>query len=344
MTVTVHPSGFSYTLSTPNITTTTFSGNSTLTVQSMRLDPVTLNAAGAQVLRGGHGPVSVNVTSSNTTVGTILGSPVVFNANESSKTVQFDPENGGTTTLAIPAPPPTGFSTPSNLQQITATVTAPNINLNPGSVQIGLDLQVSALISFAVAPPTRRDVTVISNNPAIATITTDPLLEGGSTVTFTNVPATLPGTTVGTIFIQGRSLGTTTLTVQAPGYNNATLSVTINPSGFSYALATPNITTTTAGANTTLTVQSMRLDPLTLNPTSAQPLRGGHASVSVDVTSSNTTVGRIVGSPVVFSVNQSSKTVQFDPLAVGTTTLAIPPPVGFSTPINLQQITATVNP
>ena len=76
----------------------------------------------------------------------------------------------------------------------------------------------------------------------------------------------------------------------------------------------------------------------------AQPLRGGHASVSVDVTSSNTTVGRIVGSPVVFSVNQSSKTVQFDPLAVGTTTLAVPPPVGFSTPINLQQITATVNP
>ena len=88
----------------------------------------------------------------------------------------------------------------------------------------------------------------------------------------------------------------------------------------------------------------MRLDPLTLNPTSAQPLRGGHASVSVDVTSSNTTVGTIVGSPVVFSANQSSKTVQFDPLAVGTTTLTVAPPAGFSTPINLQQIIATVNP
>jgi hypothetical protein len=344
MTVTVHPSGFSYALSTGNITTTTFSGNNTLTVQPMRLDPVTLNAANAQALRGGHAPVTVNVTSSNTTVGTIVGSPVVFNANEVSKTVQFDPANNGTTTLAIPAPPPTGFSTPSNLQQITATVTAPNINLSPGSTQIGLDLQVSAQINFGVAPPTRRDVTVISNNPAIATITTDPLLEGGSTLTFTNVPVTLPGTTVGTFFIQGRSLGTTTLTVQAPGYNDATLNVTVNPSGFSYTLSTGNITTTTGAANTTLTVQSMRLDPLTLNPTFAQALRGGHAPVSVDVTSSNTTVGTIVGSPVVFSATQLSKTVQFNPATVGTTTLAIPPPAGFSTPINLQQIIATVNP
>ena len=117
--------------------------------------------------------------------------------------------------------------------------------------------------------------------------------------------------------------------------------MTVNPSGFSYALSTGNITTTTGAANTTLTVQSMRLDPLTFNPTSAQPLRGGHAPVSVDVTSSNTTVGTIVGSPVVYSANQSSKTVQFNPATVGTSTLAIPPPAGFSTPINLQQIIAT---
>jgi len=185
---------------------------------------------------------------------------------------------------------------------------------------------------------------VTSNNPAVATITTDPLVAGGSTLTFANAPASLPGTTVGTIYIQGRSIGTTTLIVHADGYNDDTMTVTIHPSGFSYALSTGNITTTTFSTNNTLSVQSMRLDPVTLNAAGAQVLRGGHGPVSVTVTSSNTTVGTIVGSPVVFNANESSKTVQFDPLAVGTTTLAIPPPVGFSTPINLQQITATVNP
>ena len=344
LTVTVHPSGFSYALSTGNITTTTFSTNNTLSVQSMRLDPETLNAANAQALRGGHAPVTLNVTSSNTTVGIIVGSPVVFNANESSKSIQFDPANGGTTTLAIPAPPPTGFSTPSNLQQITATVTAPSMTFNSGSVQVGVDLQVSAQINFSVSPPTRRDVTVTSSNPAVATITTDPLVTGGSTLTFANAPATLPSTAVGTIYIQGRSIGTTTLTVHADGYNDDTLTVTVHPSGFSYTLSTGNITTTTFSGNTSLTVQSMRLDPVTLNAANAQALRGGHAPVTLNVTSSNTTVGTIVGSPVVFNANESSKSIQFDPANGGTTTLAIPapPPTGFSTPSNLQQITATV--
>ena len=116
-----------------------------------------------------------------------------------------------------------------------------------------------------------------SSNPAVATITTDPLVAGGSTLTFANAPATLPGTAVGTIHIQGRSIGTTTLTVHADGYNDDTMTVTVHPSGFSYTLSASNITTTTFSGNNTLTVQSMRMDPVTLNAVSAQVLRGGHA-------------------------------------------------------------------
>ncbi|PYV07825.1 MAG: hypothetical protein DMG07_27490, partial [Acidobacteria bacterium] len=42
---------------------------------------------------------------------------------------------------------PAGFSTPSSNQQITATVTAPNINIS--NVRVGRDLETSVFISLA---------------------------------------------------------------------------------------------------------------------------------------------------------------------------------------------------
>ena len=63
------------------------------------------------------------------------------------------------------------------------------------------------------------------------------------------------------------------------------------------------------------------------------------------VTSSNPAVGTIVGSPVAFAPGDSFKTTAaFDPAAVGSTTIAVTTPAGFTTPSNSQSITATVNP
>ena len=340
--VTVNPSGFTFQNGTNNFSTTTFSANTTLGIVSALLDPTTHNYASNQPLRGGYPNVTVDVTSTNPSVGTIVNSPVVFTGGGASgQTVQFDPAAAGTTTLSLV--PPAGFTTPSNLQQATATVTAPNISVS-GTGVVGLDLQTSISVTLGASPPSRRDVTLTSNNPAIATITTDPLVAGAATLTFTNVPATLPGTTVGTFYVQGRSLGTTTITVQAPGYNDATMTVTVTPSGFSFVNGTSNFTTTAGAANRNLGVQAVRLDPTFLNVAAAQALRGGYGPVGLAVTSSNTIVGTIVSSPAVFGSGDSSKTVQFDPASVGTTIISIVPPAGFTTPSNLQQITATVNP
>ena len=338
--ITLTPSGFTFQNGTSNFTTTTFANNSTLGVVSAQLNPTTLNYAANQPLRAGYPTVSVAVTSSLPSVGAIVNSPAVFSAGDSGQTVQFDPAAGGTTTLSLV--PPAGFTTPNNLQQITGTVTAPNISVS-GTGVVGLDLQTSISVTLGASPPSRLDVTLTSNNPAIATITTTPTITGGSTVTFTNVPVTLPGTTVGTFYVQGRSLGTTTITVQAPGYNNATLNVTVNPSGFTFQNGTNNFSTTTFSANTTLGIVSALLDPTTHNYASNQPLRGGYPNVTVDVTSTNPSVGTIVNSPVVFTGGGASgQTVQFDPAAAGTTTLSLVPPAGFTTPSNLQQATATV--
>jgi hypothetical protein len=185
---------------------------------------------------------------------------------------------------------------------------------------------------------------VTVSDGSIAVVSTDPVAAGTSALTLTNVPTTLPGTLAGTIYVQGLVRGTTTITVHAPGYNDATMTVTVHPSGFAFTSGTVSFTTTTTSANRTLTVVPVRLDPVFLNVAAQQALRGGHGDVSVAVTSSSTAVGTIVNSPALFHAGDSSKTVQFDPATVGTTTIAVTTAPGFSMSSNLQQIVATVNP
>jgi hypothetical protein len=68
--------------------------------------------------------VNVTVTSSNPAAGTITVSPVVFAPNTFSVFTAFDPTApGGVSTITVGTP--AGFDTPSNQQQITATVNPP---------------------------------------------------------------------------------------------------------------------------------------------------------------------------------------------------------------------------
>jgi uncharacterized repeat protein (TIGR01451 family) len=328
--VTVDPSGFI--LNTNDITTNTFATNTSIRVDASRLNPTTLAYATTQELRGGL-TAEIPVTSSNTAVGTIVGSPVTLAGGDSFKSVAFDPAALGTTTIS--AGTPAGFSTPSTFQSVTATVNAPTITM--GNAVVGRDLQMSLSISLESAPPSPVTVTVTSDDGAIGTITRDGTVAGGTSVTFTNVS----GTNVGTIFVQGRALGGATLTVQALGYTPDTSTVTVDPSGF--ILNMNDITTTAGAANASLRIDAARLNPASLNWVTSQDVRGG-LNVNVTVTSSNTAVGTIVGSPVAFAPGDSFKTAAFDPAATGTTTIAVTTPAGFSTSSNFRSITATVNP
>jgi len=298
------------------------------------LNPATQAFAAYQPVRGGLSP-AVPIVSSNTNVGTIVGSPAAFAPNVNTvSTPAFDPSGAGTTVVSLTAP--AGFSTPSNFQQFTVTVTAPTISI--GNQTVGVDLQAGASISLGAAPPNPITVTVTSNNGTIATVSSDGTVAGGATLTFTNVTTT----NVGTIFVQGRGRGTTTLTVQATGYTDGTGTVTVDPSGF--ILNTGDFTTTASAANTALSISTVRLNATTLNFAAYQPLRGG-LTASVPIVSSNTTVGTIVGSPAAFAPNVNTvTTAAFNPAAAGTTLVSLTPPTGFSTPSNFQKITVTVNP
>ncbi|AKJ04649.1 Fibronectin type III domain protein [Archangium gephyra] len=321
--------------------TTTFAANTGLTLFMVRLKPGTLLSDGAQPLRPGVGPVSVNVTSSNPTVGTLTTSPVIFTTNQSAATTQFDPANGGTSILSIGTP--AGFSTPSDGQQVTATVTAPNLGL--GDLTLGKDLQASTTVSLgAAAPAGGVPVTITVADPAKAVLSTSATTLGGNSLTFTLAAGTTQTPTIHVQALAGS--GTVQYTASAPGYNSKTSTLTLVPSGVTLAKCgsscDSSFGTTSVAANTWLTLYMVRLNADTLLSEGAQPLRPGVGPVSVNVTSSNPTVGTLTTSPVTFTTHQSTATTQFDPVNAGTSILAIDTPVGFSTPSDGQQVTATV--
>jgi serine protease len=127
-TITVDPSGF--VLTGGNVAAETTGANEPVPVGAARLDAGTLAFAESQPVRPGVS-ADVTVTSSNAAAGTIVGSPVTFDANTSSVDAQFDPAAEGSSTIAVETP--AGFDTPSTMQSVTATVTAPASGSGSGS-------------------------------------------------------------------------------------------------------------------------------------------------------------------------------------------------------------------
>ncbi len=177
-----------------------------------------------------------------------------------------------------------------------------------------------------------------SNGPAIATISNSGTVVGGTTLTFTNVTST----SVGTIYVQGQSVGSTTITVSAPGYVNGSGVVTVDLGGFAFYYD-QDFTTTTASSPTNLTLYPVSLAPGTLTVVQyGFQLNPGLGAISVPVTSSAPGLETITSSPVVFNPGDSGDSTSFQPATVGTSSITVGTPAGFSTPSQYGQATATV--
>ena len=325
-TVTLLPSGF--VISNGNIANASVGGGDVpLGIVPAALQSGTLSLAAYQQLRPGVGAINVGVNSSNTSVATITTSPVVFNAGDQSQTTALHPVGAGTTTVSVATP--AGFSTPSNYQSISATVQGAGINTNT-NVNTGKDLITSAGFSLGTVPASPVTVTVTSNSPSIATVSSSATAAGTSSISFPNVSNQTP-----TYYVQGISTGTGTITIQAPGYGTATVTVTVYPSGF--IVAKSNLSAA-VGTDTTVSISPAVLLPGSLDVYDLQSLRPG-VTVQVPITSSDTTVGTIA-SPV--AVSGGSGTTTFHAVASGTTNLTISTPAGYSTPSVSQQLTVTV--
>ncbi|MGA1981677.1 MAG: hypothetical protein ABSG84_04320 [Acidobacteriaceae bacterium] len=336
-TITVNPSGFVINPSQGNITATPQSNPTTITLMPAILNPGILTYYTSSTLDP-NVSFNVPITSSNMNAGTLSSTSVAFAGGSSSATTIFQPGTmTGTTTIAITDPLNFPFSTPSQDQSITATLSTPNINISNTTTGVSLETPVS--ISLSATPLTPVNVTVASNGTSIATVSNSATTFGQPSVTFTGVT----GTTVGTVWVQGQSLGTTTLTATASGYNNGTGTVTVNPSGFVINPSQSNISTTPTSPATAITLDPAILYPGILTFYGTAELNPGIGPFNIGITSSNTAAGTITTSPVVFHGGDLSDSTAFQPVAAGTTNLVLgAQPAGFSTPTELQQITANV--
>jgi hypothetical protein len=336
-TITVDPSGFTFYYSRPPFTTTTFSSYSTIPVYTTTLRNGNVYNLGLG-LSPGVAPVTVAVTDSAPSVGTITASSLVFNPGDGSQSFNFQPVSAGTATIAISTP--SGYTTG---QFITGdvTVTAPVITV--GNTVTGVNLEAGLNIYLPVTPPNPVTVTVSTPGPLISTLSSSATVAGvsvagKSTVVFTNVTST----NVGTIYVQGQGLGTTTVTVSAPGYIDGQGGVTVNPSGFTY-YGNPNDTLNAAGGTPTQqTVYACVLNPGTLTVYNFNyGINPGFGNVSVPISSSDPTKAS-VASPLVFGAGAGYVNASFQPVATGTTTINIGTPTGFSTPSQYTSATVTV--
>jgi len=351
-------------ISTASFSTTPLNPDTGLTIYATALEPNTLNDIAvnsgcyqvAEAVRPGIGPVSIPVTSNALSVGTITTSPMTFNAGDSSQSTAFHPLSNGTAQVGLGTPSVGGFSTPSNYQQVTATVTNGSVNLSVGSIGNNLQQQVSLSLSVA-APSTGEIITLTSADATKLVLATDPTAAGTGSINVNVAAGAYSSTTP--VYAQALAgTGAVNLTASGPSFDPQTVSVSLVPSGFVLAV-NPCVTTTSfsttllSGSDTPLSVYSVALDPTTLNDVdtngcapNAEPVRPGMAPVSVPVTSGNTSVGTITINPVSFNAGDSTKGTAFHPVANGTSVLSLgtPSAAGFSTPSNFQQVTANVSP
>jgi hypothetical protein len=314
--------------------TTLGAENSDLTIQSARLD-ANGNFAAQQAVRGGLSP-TVNVSSSNPSVGRITTSPVTIAAGTGFVVTQFDPASQGTTTLSVSTP--AGFSTPSQYVSVTATVRTPNLSVS--NAEVGRALQTVGTVFLGETAPDGGVVVTLTSNSGSLLLSNAETTAGTPSITVT-VPA---GQSSATFVLQALSAtGTATYTATAAGYAPKTGVVTFRrsglviagPFGFGFALFA-NI----AAGNQVVTVSTAMLndnDAFMMT----QPLAAGQ-SLEVALRSSTPGVGTI-SSPVVIAGGADSVTTVFTPIAPGQTTLSITQPGGYTQPSNFTTLLTNVN-
>lgn len=289
------------------------SAPSTLTVESAMLDATRSFVVPQPVAS----QVSVNVTSSNTSVGTITGSPVVIPAGSVGATTGFQPLSAGSSNISVNVP--SGFSTPAAFGSVGATVSTAGIAITEG-MSLGKFLQVQGNFALgAPAPAGGLSVTLTSNNPGLLLISSSPTV-AGSTSIGVNLPA---GGSSGTYYLQGvASSGTATYTVSAPGFAPHTGTITLTPSGI---VLGDGVNPGALVFGNTVAVSLAQLDGFG-NYMGIQQLAGGHAPVSIDLSTS--VMGASITTPVTIAAGTDTASATLTGSGYGTVTGTTPP--GFT--------------
>ena len=255
VTATVHlePSYFTFNLSGSRSATDTAFVNSTYQAAIYLTHP-SYQYPSNKFLRPGLGSLTIPVVSSNPAVLS-QKAPVIFPPNYDQVSAQFIASADGMATLQIGAP--TGFSQPPPVDGIDNVTVLLN-RFSFYSITVGKDRSGPLGSFYSAGSPTT--VHVVSNDPTLALLSTDPKAAGAAEVFFDIGPG-LPGATV---YVYGLAAsGTTTLSAAATGFQTSTSTVNLTPSGFVFSYS--NQLSVQAGGAATTRISS------------GSPIRGGIA-------------------------------------------------------------------
>lgn len=317
----------------------TNSPNATIGVIAARLDSGG-NYLGNQSVRGGL-TATVTLGNTNPSAGTFVngdpnGDPnqVSIPGGTSIATAIFDPIATGATEISVTTA--NGLDSP-NAQYKTMGITVVQPTVTPTAASVGKNLQTLGTVTVPqeVTSPLVVTVTTVDPNLRLSSSATT----AGSSSAFVTIPA---GSRAANFYIQSLTdSGSATYTASAPNYLTRSATVTFTPSGvevggpFGPGQIFP-FTAPISGGPKLVQVLVVPLDPVTLAPDqSLQQTLAGGMSVTVSLSSNNTTVGTVTPQ---LTINGGSNTAdgQFTPKAVGQATISITPPANFTTlPLSL---------
>lgn len=246
----------------------------------------------------------------------------------------------GSYTVSAGAP---GVALPAFFELTNTSVGGgPAINLADNAV--GKNLQKLVLISLSQpAPLGGVTLQIESDNPSVLLIAS----RGTDLGTGTVIRPVSAFQSLVPIYLQGLATGSVQITVTAPGYTPGGALIDVTPSGF--VLSSPPhaigeaFSVSEGVTNTPLEVQATRLDN-SMNFVEVQPLRVG-ASALVPITNTTPSVGSVSATSINFQAADTTKTLTFDALAPGGTTIIAGVPPGYSAPAGAQnQVNANVTP
>lgn len=217
---------------------------------SLFLTTAVLNPATSAILATGQplnpnaATISIPVTSSTPTVGTVSPATVTLAAGASQGNLTFQAIAAGTSLISLAEP--AGYTTPATQTSLTATVAAPTLQSSGAVVTgAGLTSPYSSYVYPSGTTSSGANITVTSSNPAVATlgVGTTATTAGTASITFSNVTGSYNYQYYN---VQGQSAGTSTITVSAPGYTSISYTATVLPSTLVLGGYSPtNFSTTT---------------------------------------------------------------------------------------------------
>ena len=219
-------------------------------------------------------------------------------------------------------------------------MSAPSITVTV--VNLGRDLQNTGTIALSVAAPVGGlAVAIAIDDPTRLALAPNATTVGASSL-IVNIPQGQSSATFTYHALQDN--GIVTLTATGAAFTTGTATTSLRPSGF--AISTGNISTTVAAGNSSVQVCVYQLAPSTNVSEGAGTLRFGIAPAVVALTSSATSVGTVLTSPLQVLGNQQclATPFKFTPVSIGSTSLTLSQSVTFTVPNGLSQtITAIVN-